>query len=203
MKIAIASSDYTAGLDAIKPLTIVRKLNEPSTCRLWLSLPASGVLAVPLRNQPLVVTGDDGTVYFTGYLAVSPLPEYAGLGLTGPVYRWALEAMSDEILLDTQLLPPSAGTTGLTAGEIVQGLVTRAGAGAGTMGALRTTGLTLAVPVSQFVPEPGARWSVLAGQAAAQGRAAYRAVNGALTLAQGGTTVHTLNEAEGGLEVPN
>jgi hypothetical protein len=194
MKIAIASSEYTAGLDAIKPLTIVRKLNEPSTCRLWLSLPTSGVLPVPLRNQSLVVTGDDGRVYFTGYLAVSPLAEYAGLGLTGPKYRLALEAVSDEILLDTQLLPPSAGTTGLTAGEILQGLVTRTG-----FTGLRTTGLSLSVPVSQFVPEAGAKWSVLAGQAAAQGRAAYRAVNGALSLAQVGTTVHALNETNGTL----
>ena len=203
MKIAIANSDYTSGLDAIKPLTIVRKLNEPTFCRLWLSLPVGGALAVPLRNQSIVVTGDDGTVYFTGYLAVSPLPEYAGLGLMGPVYRWALEAVSDEILLDTQLLPPSAGTTGLTVGEIVQGLVTRTGVVAGSTGALRTTGLTLSVPVSQFVPEPGAKWSTLAGQAAAQGRAAYRAVNGALTLAQVGTTVHALNEANGSLELAN
>jgi hypothetical protein len=148
------------------------------------------VLAVPLRNQPLVVTGDDGTVYFTGYLAVSSLAEYAGMGLTGPLYRYALQAVSDEILLDTQLLPPSAGTTGETVGEMVQGLVTRTGSAA-----LRTAGLTLAVPVSQFVPEPGAKWSKLAGLAATQGRAAYRAASGALTLAQVGTTVHTLNEA--------
>ena len=194
MKIAIANSDYTAGLDAAKPLTIVRKLNEPSTCRLWLCLPANGALVVPLRNQSVVVTGDDGTVYFTGYLAVSPLPEYAGLGLAGPVYRLALEAVSDEIQLDTQLLPPSAGTTGLTAGQIVQGLVTRTGSTG-----LRTTGLSLAVPVSQFVPEPGAKWSELAGQAAGLGRSAYRAVSGALSMAQVGSTVHALNEANGTL----
>jgi hypothetical protein len=113
MKITIDNSDYTGALDAVRPLEIVRKLNEPSTCRLWLSLlPGSLVLPVPLRNQPVAVTGDDGTVYFTGYLAVSPLAEYAGLGLAGPVYRYELQAVSDEILLDTQLLPPSAGPAG-------------------------------------------------------------------------------------------
>src|SRR5579859_421876 len=109
MKIAIDNSDYTAWLDAVRPLTVERKLNEPSTCRLWLTLPADGSVAAPLRNQGLAVTGDDGTVYFTGYLAVSPLAEYAGQGLMGPVYRYELQAVSDEILLDTQLLPPSAG----------------------------------------------------------------------------------------------
>jgi len=106
--------------------------------------------------------------------------------------------VSDEILLDTQLLPPTAGTTGATAGQILSGLVARTGSAL-----LRTAGLTLATPVSQFVPEHGAKWSALAGQAATEGRAAYRAVNGALTLAQVGTTVHALNEANGTLSLGN
>ena len=201
MKIAINNSDYTAALDMVHPLTIERKLNEPSTCRLWLTLPGNGLLPTPLRNQPVAVTGDDGTVYFTGYLAVSPLPEYAGLGLTGPVYRLALQAVSDEILLDTQLLPPSAGTTGETVGELMTSLVTRTGLISGSTGSLETAGVTLGTAVSQFVPEQGTKWSTLAGQAAAQGRAAYRAVSGALSLAQVGTTVHALNEANGSLEL--
>ena len=83
MKITIQGQDYTAALDAAQPLTIERKLNEPSICQLWLSLPSNGTLAMPLRNQSLAVTGDDGTLYFTGYIAVSPLPEYAGLGIAG------------------------------------------------------------------------------------------------------------------------
>ncbi len=196
MKILINGVDYTAALDAAQALTVMRKLNEPSGCRLWLSLPANGSLAAPLRNQSLQAIGDDGTVYFTGYLAVTPLAEYAGLGLTGPVYRLAIEAVSDEILLDTQLISPSAGTTGETVGQVVAGLVTRTGSAG-----LATAGLTLATPVSQFVPEAGAKWSRLAGQAAMQGRAAYRAVNGSLTLAGVGSTVHALNEADGSLEL--
>ena len=198
MKILIDNSDYSMALDAVRLLEIVRKLNEPSTCRFWLSLLPGGALGVPLRNQALVVTGDDGTVYFTGYLAASPLAEYAGLGLTGPLYRYALEAVSDEILLDTQLLPPSAGTTGATAAQIIEGLVTRTGSGA-----LSTAGLSLATPVSQFVPAHGAKWSELAGQVSTEGRAAYRAVHGALSLAQVGTTVHALNEADGTLTLGN
>ena len=41
MKITIQGQDYTAALDAARPLTIERKLNEPSVCQLWLSLPAN------------------------------------------------------------------------------------------------------------------------------------------------------------------
>ena len=198
MKIAIGGTDYSAALDAVRPLEIVRKLNEPSSCRSWVSLPGSGALAAPQRNQSLTVTGDDGTVYFTGYLAVSPLAEFAGLGLTGPLYRWALEAVSDEILLDTQLIPPTAGTAGSNVGTILQELVTKTGSTA-----LATAALTLATPLGRFVPEAGAKWSRLAGQAAAQGRAAYRALHGALTMTQVGTTVHALNEANGTLALAN
>ena len=100
MKITIQGQDDTAALDAARPLTIDRKLNAPSVCQLWLSLPANGSLAAPSRNQYLAVVGDDGTIYFTGYIAVSPLPEYAGLALEGPRYRIAIQAVSDELLLE-------------------------------------------------------------------------------------------------------
>ncbi|MGA3265120.1 MAG: hypothetical protein ABSC47_13865, partial [Terracidiphilus sp.] len=95
MKITIQGQDYTAALDDARPLTIERKLNQPSICQLWLSLPANGSLAMPSRNQYLAVTGDDGTLYFTGYIAVTPLPEYAGLAIEGPRYRIAIQALSD------------------------------------------------------------------------------------------------------------
>ena len=109
MKITIQGQDYTAAFDAARPLTIERKLNEPSFCELCLSLPSGGGLAAPVRFQSLAVTGDDGTTYFTGYIALSPLSEYAGMGIDGPRYRLAIQAMSDEILLDQVLMPPSAG----------------------------------------------------------------------------------------------
>ena len=95
MKITIQGQDYTVALDAARPLTIERKMNEPSVCQLWLSLAANGSLAAPARYQTLAVTGDDGTQYFTGYIAVSPLPEYAGMGLEGPRYRTAIQAVTE------------------------------------------------------------------------------------------------------------
>jgi len=198
MKILIDGLDYTSALDAVAPLTVERKLNLPSTCRLWVSLAVGGSLAAPARNQSLVVNGDDETVYFTGYLAVSPLPEYAGLGLQGPVYRWALEAVSDEILLDTQLVTPSAGVTGGTASALMKTLVTHTGSSA-----LSTAGLTLTTAVGNFRPQPGGKWSHSAERTANQARAAYRAVSGALSLTQVGSTVHVLSETNGSLELAN
>ena len=163
MKITIQGQNYSAALDAAHPLTIERKLNEPSICQLWLCLPANGSLATPSRNQSVAVTGDDGTPYFTGYIAVSPLPEYAGMGLEGPRYRTAIQAVSDEILLDQLLMPPSTGATGVAAGALVASLVTHSGSTA-----LLTRGLSLGATVSNFVPSPGAPWSKSAGHVANQ-----------------------------------
>jgi hypothetical protein len=62
MKITIQGQDYTAALDAARPLTIERKLNEPSICQLWLSLPANGSLVTPDAQPVSGGNGDDGTV---------------------------------------------------------------------------------------------------------------------------------------------
>src|ERR1039457_5089443 len=138
MKITINGQDYTTALDAARPLTIERRLHEPSVCQLWLTLPTNSNLTTPLRYQSIAVTGDDGSYYFTGYIAVTPLPEYAGLAIEGPRYRIAIQALSDELLLDQNLMPPSAGTTGENAGALLTTLVTRTG-----VTGLSTAGLSL------------------------------------------------------------
>ncbi len=196
MKITIQGHDYTSVLDTVHPLTIERSLNEPSLCRLWISMPSNSPLALPVRNQSLTVTGDDGTPYFTGYLAVTPMPEYTGMGLAGPRYRIALQAMSDEMLLDQLSMVPGKGATGQTAGALVTSLVTRTGSTA-----LSTQALTLNAAVSNFVPDSGASWSQSAGKVASDARAAYRAVNGALALTSVPVTVHALNETDGSLNL--
>ncbi len=195
MKIAIQGIDYSAALDASHPLTIERKLNEPSVCQLWLSLPSGGSVAAPLRNQSLRVEGDDGTLYFTGYVACSPMPEYAGMSMSGPRYRMAIHAVSDELLLDQLPASSNEASAGITAGEWMAALVTHT-----RSAALGTGGLTLDAPIGAIAAEPGAVWSKSAGQAAFQARAAYRALNGQLELAQIPAAVHVLNEGDGSLD---
>ncbi len=196
MKITIQGQDYTAALDGEHPLTIQRKLNAPSVCKLWLSLPLNSALPQPVRNESVAIIGDDATVYFTGYIAVSPLPEFAGMALEGPRYRIAIQAVSDEILLDQLLMPPSAGASNATVGALLANLITHTGSSA-----LATQSVSLNVPVNNVIPEPGSPWSERAAQLANQSRAAYRAVNGALTLTSAGTTVHPLNETDGSLNL--
>lgn len=198
MQLHINNADYTAALDAAHPLTIERKLNEPSACAFALSLPANGSLAAPARMQAVSVTGDSGVVYFTGYIAATPMPEYAGLALEGPRYRYAIQCVSDEILLDQALMPPSKDLSGLTAGALLSTLVAHSGSAA-----LSTSALTLQTPVANFTPEPGAPWSKSAGRAAAQVRSTYRAINGTLTLASIPAAIHPLNETDGTLTLAN
>jgi hypothetical protein len=107
MKITIRNLDYTSALDAAHPLTIERKLNQPSQCGLWLTVKAEDNLDRPKRNDSIAITGDDGAPFFIGYIAATPLPEYVGAGLSGRLYRLAILAMSDQV---EQSLP----STGMT-----------------------------------------------------------------------------------------
>lgn len=198
MKIAIQGQDYTAFLDAVRPLTIERKINEPSLCQLWLSLPANGSYAPPARWQTLAVIGEDGTPYFTGFIAASPLPEYAGMGLEGPRYRTAIQAVSDELLLDLVLMPARVEASGESIGELLASLVTHSGSTA-----LSTLPLSLTTPVGSFAPAAGASWSSSAGLAASMARAAYRALSGAVSVSSVPATVHALSETDGSLNLGN
>ena len=198
MKITIGGQDYTSALDAAHPLTIERKLNEPSVCQLWLSLPANSSSATLVRNQSIRVTGDDGTSYFTGYLAATPMPEYAGLAMEGPRYRLAIGAVSDEYLLDQLSMAPGKGAAGLDAGPLVASLATKTGSTA-----LSTGALTLKAPVSSFTPEPGSTFSSGAAEVANGARCAYRAINGALTLQALPVAVYPLSETNGSLTLAN
>jgi hypothetical protein len=196
MKITIQGLDYTSALDRTHPLTVERKLNEPSICELWLSLPANTPLPAPARYQTLAIIGDSGTTYFTGYIAVSPLIEYAGIGLEGPRYRTLIQGVSDELVLDQLPMPPSAGSAGKTAGALISSLVTHSGSAA-----LSTQELSLNTAVSNFVPEPGNNWSQRASQVASMARAAYKALNCALSIASIPTQAHALNETDGSLNL--
>jgi hypothetical protein len=198
MKITIQGQDYTSALDGAHALTVQRKLNEPSICEIWLSLPANSPLPAPVRYQSLAIIGDYGTTYFTGYIAASPLIEYAGVGLGGLRYRTVIQGVSDELILDQLPMPPSAGSAGTTAGALINSLVAHSGSAV-----LSTQEFSLNAVVGDFVPESGSNWSKRAGQVASMARAAYRALNCALSLASIPTQAHELNETDGSLNLAN
>jgi len=197
MKITICGQDYSSALDAAHPLTIERKLNEPSVCRLWITLSKASSSTIE-RGQSLRILGDDGTFYFTGYVAATPLPEYAGLGVEGPRYRIGIEAVSDECLLDQAGIAPTRGPAGMAAGPLIAELAAKTGCGA-----LSTDGLSLDAPVAQVAIDGRGTFSSAAGSVADQVRAAYRALNGSLALSSLPAAVHPLEEGDGILAFEN
>lgn len=196
MKITIGGQDYTSALDAAHLLTIDRKLNEPSVCRASFTLPAGQPPAS--RGQFIEVCGDDGTLYFTGYIAATPMPEYVGLGTEGPRHRIGILAISDECLLDWTGMTPVQGASGVAAGPLIAALVAKTGSNA-----LSTTALTLAAPVTGLVADPATEFSSAAKSVADQARAALRTLNGDLALSALPAATHSLSEADGTLLLGN
>jgi len=198
MKITIHGLDYTSTLDMAQPLQIERKLNQLSECRFLLALCTDGSLEVPARNQLIAISGDDGTLYFTGYIAANPLPEYIGVGLDGPLYGLQIVALSDEVLLDQLPMPASAGITGETVGSLMGAFMTHSGSRS-----LAASGVEMDSMVGNVVPKPGADWSECASAAASAAGVTYRALDGTLALVPMQSVVHPLNETDSNFNPAN
>jgi hypothetical protein len=189
----LGAVDYSGAISATAPLKLARVLNEPSILSGLLELGSLGLLgtstlAVPSRRGRVVYTAANGTILFTGYLATEAVGLYAGVGSTGSVYQYAFSAVSDEWLLDKQV-PPLLGL-GLAqqAGGLLETLTQRV-----LGGVLSTPGVVDGRSVGVYEPSNKESWSANAGLLAASTYAAYRVVNGGLTLQPAGTVTHALN----------
>ncbi len=129
-------------------------------------------------------------------MTTEPVAIYAGVGTTGPVYRTDFSAVSDEWLLDKQSAPPSGAGLGEFGGQVLTTLTNRIDAGL-----LTTAGVTNVRTVGVFQPVQAQSWSANAGGVAAATYSAYRAVNGALTLASAGAVTHALSDGDGSLQI--
>jgi hypothetical protein len=187
--------DYSVVLCADSPVKIGRSLNVPSVCSGLLDVGDSS-LKVPVRRGRVVVETANGTVLFTGYIATEPEAVYAGVGLKGPVYRYAFSAISDEWLLDKQSVPLSGAGLAQTGGQLLTTLTNRVDAGLFT-----TSGVMNGASVGVFEPMQTESWSANAGSVASATYAAYRVLGGALSLQPAGTVTHTLNDGDGTLQV--
>jgi hypothetical protein len=187
--------DYSAALCTDGPVKIARSLNAPSVCSGLLDV-GDAALALPVRRGRVVITAAVGTVLFTGYIAMEPEAVYAGKGVKGPVYRYAFSAVSDEWLLDKQAVPPSGAGLAQSGGELLRTLTNRVDAGLFT-----TTGVMNGLSVGVFEPVQTATWSANAGGVADATYAAYRVLDGAVSLQPAGTVTHTLSDGDGTLQV--
>lgn len=187
--------DYSAALCADGPLKIARSLNVPSVCSGLLDV-SDAAQAVPARRARIVVTAANETVLFTGYIATEPEAVYAGTGVKGPVYRYAFSAVSDEWLLDKQAVPLSGAGLAQSGGELLKTLTNRVDGELFT-----TTGVMNGLPVGVFEPAQTESWSANAGGVASATYAAYRVLDGAVSLQPAGTVTHTLSDGDGTLQV--
>ena len=191
----VGAVDYSAALCADGPLKIERTLNAPSVCSGMLDV-SNAALFVPVRRGQVIATAANGTVLFTGYLATDPEAVYAGTGVKGPVYRYAFNAVSDEWLLDKQAVPLSGAGLAQSGGQLLQTLTNRVDAGLFT-----TTGVMDGPSVGMFEPVQTESWSVNAGAVASAAYAAYRVLDGAVSLQPAGTVTHALSDGDGTLQV--
>ena len=187
--------DYSGAIFSDAPLKIDRVLNAPSRCSGMLDV-SDAAVAVPGRRGRVVISSDNGTVLFTGYVATEPEAVYAGNGTKGPVYRYAFSAVSDEWLLDKQSV--ALGGVGLAqpAGQLLQTLTNGVDAGLFT-----TTGVANGPSVGVFEPSQTSNWSTNAGDLGASTYTSYRVLNGALTLRPAGTVTHAFSDRDGTMQV--
>jgi hypothetical protein len=191
-------SDHSAG--AAFEFRIERNLNAPSRCSGVLAVGDAG-LPVPVRRARVVVTSDpSGTdapvILFTGYVATEPQQIYAGMGTEGPVYRTAFRAVSDEWLLDRATGLARGAGLGQSSGQVLTALTSHLGAGLVT-----TAGVASGRGIGVFVPDAAVNWSGNAAQVASSSYAAYRVLDGALTLQPVGATTHTFGDGDGTLQL--
>ncbi len=194
--------DYTAAVTISGPITIQRTLSAPSRCTAEIVAGLHG-LPVPVRRGRVVVSNEAGTLLFTGYLATEPISLYAGLGVTGSVYKLRLHAISDEWLLDKQGSGANAVTDGLAlavnGASVVGQLMESAQSSVTTAVSVSTGGNPRAL--GAFAVQPAASWSTNAAAASGATYATYRVLNGAASVTAAGSVTHAFSEADGTLNV--
>jgi hypothetical protein len=193
--------DYTASIAPEGAITLQRTLNAPTRCTSEVVV-GVGALPLPSRLGRVVVTGDDATILFTGYLATEPVRVYAGAVSEGVVYRARLSAVSDEWLLDRMgsgASQTAADSLALDGNQLLARLTARVQAGQPDSLSVTSTAGTRVSGV--FSPSASAAWSVNAGEAAGASYAGYRALNGQIILQPAASVTHDFSDADGTLSV--
>jgi hypothetical protein len=184
--------DYTGALSSAAPLTVERKLNQPSSCVFGV---AQGSLAIPASGARVVVTADNGVVLFTGYAIAAPARLYAGMGTAGPAYVLEVSCLSDEIVLDARVSEKTIECVATTAGDLLTKITGRA-----TTEEVSMSGDATSTRIGGFQPLAGKSWSQNVGALGNAARASYRVVNNNLLFEDIGDQVHTLAESDGSFD---
>lgn len=190
----LGPTDYSDELMAEGPVTIERVLNKPSACR-WTMRDA---IVRPARQGRVVVRSDAGAILFTGYLAREPEAIYLGAGAGvnggGAVYRLALEAISDDWLLDKQGLRVGGESFAESGDALLRSLTGRVD---GSRFTTASTGLI--AQIGSVETKAAKSWSENAGAIADAAGASYRVVSGEVLLSSLGSVNHLFTTADDSL----
>lgn len=182
--------DYTASVDVSVTPRVERVLNKPAS--LQLSLVAnSAAFVAPASGARVTLTKADGSYVFTGYLMQAPQCEYLGWGEQSPVYRYALIAKSDEVLLDQKALPNRAPFVARSAGSALKQLAQDL-----LPSGFDTSAVQDLDKLAAYAVNPQKKFSNHAEEIALAARGCYRAMDGALTLAPVGAASYALSESD-------
>src|SRR5690242_16911907 len=116
MKLIIDLSDYTSHVDTSARIRVKRALNAPAKMTATL-VATDPTFVVPASEARVVLERNDGVRLFTGYLDGEPEWEHRGWNERGPVYRYKLQATSDEAALERKRLTERAPLVNRTAGK--------------------------------------------------------------------------------------
>jgi len=182
--------DYTATIDGAKLPQITRKLNQAPEMRVGVVANTAGFV-VPADGARVVLSKASGQFLFTGYLTAAPAVQYLGWGERGPVYRYNLTALGDEMVLERKRPADRAPFVNRNAGNALRQLAQDL-----KPGMFDTSGMQDVDVLAEYVPDAQKTWAQHAAEIGVQARAVYRAMNGAMTFAPVGATVYTLNETD-------
>jgi hypothetical protein len=188
------SIDYTSRVQFGTESSIMRKLNEPSTCVLLLALEGSG-LEQPAEHGRVEIASEKGTLLFTGYVATYPESSGAGASERGLVATTRLVCLSDELLLDLELPASQTLLAGLSAEQdwASLGMLTGTTAFDVTLQASLTASSRVEVAA-------GTSWSDAAGMLAGSTGSVYRAIGGAVQVSSIGNVLHAVIAGDPGLK---
>jgi len=77
---------------------------------------------LPVAGARVTLGRTNGSDVFSGYVVGSPTYQYLGWGERGPLYRYEMVALSDEMLLDKKAPPPRSPFVARSAGEALRQL---------------------------------------------------------------------------------
>jgi len=196
MKITIGGVDYTSALESGSPLSIKRRINEPSISKFAIVLGSNSSMSIPAQYQYVKIENASEELLFTGYVTSLPCAEYLGESRCGSLFGFQYECVSDEFLWDLILL--SFGSVRITTdlAKYLKKMLAKV-----TSGAALQSSLSQSVQVNNLASSRAQRWSQAAGELSNAGRSAYMVLNKSTMLQGVGDVVHSFSCANSELKM--